>query len=175
MVNIIKADAYHGKLHSWPQMASHDSKHFAWINKDKQTVHIRPKKHNILNVSVVENSHISSVIVVTMLDDQGLILNRGQLWGPIQLPMQWVWGEGGVLSPGVNKAECKLDNSPPSGAKTKNAWSYTSWGHIFMARCLMKHQGKFTLIYSTEWSSPYTSQTFSNETTVLHINGDQML
>jgi hypothetical protein len=43
--------------------------------------------------------------------------------GPIQPPIQWV---PGALSLGVKQQGCEADHSPPSSAKVKNAWSYTS-------------------------------------------------
>jgi hypothetical protein len=43
--------------------------------------------------------------------------------GPTQPPMQWV---PGALSLGVKWPGHECDHSPPSNAKVKNAWSYTS-------------------------------------------------
>jgi hypothetical protein len=43
--------------------------------------------------------------------------------GPTQPPIQWVQG---ALSLGAKRPGRKADHSPPSGAKVKNAWSYTS-------------------------------------------------
>jgi len=42
--------------------------------------------------------------------------------GPIQPPVQL---EPKALSTGVKQTGCKLDHSPPSGAKAENAWSCT--------------------------------------------------
>jgi hypothetical protein len=57
--------------------------------------------------------------------------------GPTQSPIQWVLA---VLS-GVKQMGCEADHSPPSSAKVKKEWSYTSNPqHIFMAWCLVKHQ-----------------------------------
>jgi hypothetical protein len=43
--------------------------------------------------------------------------------GPIQPPIKWVLG---AFSPGIKQLVCEADNSPPSCAEVKNAWSYTS-------------------------------------------------
>jgi hypothetical protein len=43
--------------------------------------------------------------------------------GPTTSPIQWVLG---ALSLGVKQPRREADNSPPSSAKVKNAWSYTS-------------------------------------------------
>jgi hypothetical protein len=43
--------------------------------------------------------------------------------GPTQLLIQWV---PGALSLGVRRPGSEADYSPPSSAKVKNAWSYTS-------------------------------------------------
>jgi len=43
--------------------------------------------------------------------------------GPNHPPIQWV---PGVLSLGVKRPECETDNSPPSSAEVRNAWSVTS-------------------------------------------------
>jgi hypothetical protein len=43
--------------------------------------------------------------------------------GPTQPPIQWM---PGALSLGVKQPGCEADHSPPSSAKVKNAWSYTS-------------------------------------------------
>jgi hypothetical protein len=43
--------------------------------------------------------------------------------GPTQPPIQWV---PGALSLGVKRLGREADQSPPSSAKVKNAWSYTS-------------------------------------------------
>jgi hypothetical protein len=43
--------------------------------------------------------------------------------GPTKLPMKWV---PVALTPGVKRPGYKADNSPPSSAKIKNVWSYTS-------------------------------------------------
>jgi len=52
---------------------------------------------------------------------------------------QWV---SGALSLGVKLPGHEADHSPPSGAKVKNSWSYTSTPrYAFMARCSVKEQG----------------------------------
>jgi hypothetical protein len=48
--------------------------------------------------------------------------SRPALW-PTQPPIQWV---PGALSPRVKRPGREADQSPPSSAKFKNAWSYTS-------------------------------------------------
>jgi hypothetical protein len=42
---------------------------------------------------------------------------------PTQPPIQWV---PGTLFLGVKRPEPEADHSPPSSAKVKNAWNYTS-------------------------------------------------
>jgi len=42
---------------------------------------------------------------------------------PTQPPVQWVTGPRSL---GVEPPGCEADHSPPSSAKVKNAWSYTS-------------------------------------------------
>jgi hypothetical protein len=47
----------------------------------------------------------------------------------------------GALSQGVKWLGNEADHSPPSSAKVKNAWSYTSTPpYIFMAWCLVKYR-----------------------------------
>jgi hypothetical protein len=46
-----------------------------------------------------------------------------QVLGPTQPPIQWV---PGALSLGIKQPGHKADCSPPSSAKVKNVWSYTS-------------------------------------------------
>jgi hypothetical protein len=59
------------------------------------------------------------------------------------VPFQWV---PGVLSLEVKRPEREADNSPPSGAEVKNAWSYTSTPqYVFMAWCSVKAQGQLYL------------------------------
>jgi hypothetical protein len=54
--------------------------------------------------------------------------------GPTQPPIQWV---PGALSLGVKRPGREADDSPPSNAEVKNAWSYTSTPHYaFLAWCL---------------------------------------
>jgi hypothetical protein len=43
--------------------------------------------------------------------------------GPTQPPIQWVQG---ALYLGVKRPGRETDNSPPSSAEVKNAWSYNS-------------------------------------------------
>jgi hypothetical protein len=47
----------------------------------------------------------------------------------------------GAFSLGVKPPGREADNSPPSSAEVKNAWSYTSTlQYVFMAWCLVKHR-----------------------------------
>jgi hypothetical protein len=46
--------------------------------------------------------------------------------GSIQLPVQWVLGSSIM---GVKQPEHEAGPSPPSSAKVKNEWSYTSTPH----------------------------------------------
>jgi hypothetical protein len=63
--------------------------------------------------------------------------------GPIHPPTRWVGRGRGVLSPWVER---EADHSPPSSAKVKNAYSYTSTPpYDFMTWCLVKHRDNFTL------------------------------
>jgi hypothetical protein len=43
--------------------------------------------------------------------------------GPTQPPIKWV---PGALTPGVKQLGREVDHSPPSSAKVKSEWSYTS-------------------------------------------------
>jgi hypothetical protein len=64
--------------------------------------------------------------------------------GPTQSPILWVQG---ALSVGVNRPGREADHSPPSSAKVKNAWSYTSTSQYdFMAWYLVKAQGQLYFI-----------------------------
>jgi len=47
--------------------------------------------------------------------------------GPMKLPVQWV---SGALSLGVKWPGREADHSPPSSAKVKDVWSYTSTPQI---------------------------------------------
>jgi hypothetical protein len=50
----------------------------------------------------------------------------------------------GALSPEVKRPGRKTDHSPPSIAKVKNAWSYTSTPpYLLITRCLSKHRIRF--------------------------------
>jgi hypothetical protein len=65
--------------------------------------------------------------------------------GPSQPPIQWL---PGALSLGLKQPGREADHSPPSSAEVKNAWSYSSTPQYdFMAWCLVKHRGNFTLLY----------------------------
>jgi hypothetical protein len=56
--------------------------------------------------------------------------------GPTQPPVQ---GVPGALSLGIKRRRRETENSPPSSADVKNAWSYISTPqYAFMARCSVK-------------------------------------
>jgi hypothetical protein len=62
-----------------------------------------------------------------------------QALGPTQPPIQWV---PGVISLAIKLPGREADQSPPSSAEVKNAWSYTSTPqHAFMAWCSVKSAG----------------------------------
>jgi hypothetical protein len=64
--------------------------------------------------------------------------------GPTQPPIQWVRVPG-ALSLGVKRPRSEADQSPPSSAEVKNAWSYNSTPqYVFMEWCLVKHRDNFT-------------------------------
>jgi hypothetical protein len=74
------------------------------------------------------------------------------------VPIQWV---PGTLSLGVKRPGRKADHSPPCSVEVKNAWSYTSTPqYVFMAWCLVKHRGNFTLPERPAYSR-YTLQRYS--------------
>jgi len=61
-----------------------------------------------------------------------------------QSPIQWV---PGAVTPGVKWQGHEADHSPPSSAKAKNAWSYTSiHPYFFMSLCLVKYRISFHLV-----------------------------
>jgi hypothetical protein len=69
--------------------------------------------------------------------------------GPTQPPIQWVLE---ALSLGVKRPRREANHSPPSSAKVKNAWSYTSTSqYVFMAWCLVKHRDNFTFTFTREY------------------------
>jgi hypothetical protein len=51
----------------------------------------------------------------------------GTALGPTQPPIQWI---PGILSLGIKQSGREADHSPPSSAKIKNVWSYTSTNPI---------------------------------------------
>jgi hypothetical protein len=62
--------------------------------------------------------------------------------GPTQSPIQWV---PDAVSLGVKRPGHEADSSPPSGAKFKNAWSYTSTPqYVFIVWYLVIHRENFT-------------------------------
>jgi hypothetical protein len=51
----------------------------------------------------------------------------------------------GAISLRVKQLGHEADQSPPSSAEVKNAWSYTSiHQYVFMGWCLVKHRDNFT-------------------------------
>jgi hypothetical protein len=54
--------------------------------------------------------------------------------GPNQPPTQWV---SELLSPGVKRPVREADHLLPSGARVKNAWSYTSTHAIRVNRMVL--------------------------------------
>jgi hypothetical protein len=76
---------------------------------------------------------------------------------PTQPPIQWL---PGALSLGVKRLGSEADHWPPSSAKVKKAWSYTSTPqYVFMVWCLVKHRDNFTFL---PLSSPVTSVSGTN-------------
>jgi hypothetical protein len=62
----------------------------------------------------------------------------------------------GTLPLGVKRPGREADHSPPSSAKVKNAWSYTSTPkYVFMVWCLVKHRDNFTFTFTVPAASPY--------------------
>jgi hypothetical protein len=54
---------------------------------------------------------------------------------------------------GVNLPGREAENSPPSSAEVKNAWSYTSTSpYFYMAWSLIKHRDNFILFYLRKFS-----------------------
>jgi hypothetical protein len=65
-------------------------------------------------------------------------------WGP---PTSYPMGTG-ALSLGMKRPGREADDSPPSSAEIKNAWSYTSTPpYVFMAWCVVKHRNNSTSTY----------------------------
>jgi hypothetical protein len=68
--------------------------------------------------------------------------------GPTQPPIQWVLG---ALSLEVNLHGHEADHSPPSSAKVKKAWSYTSTPPIRLHGMVLslkkRHRDNFTFPY----------------------------
>jgi hypothetical protein len=61
--------------------------------------------------------------------------SSGPALGPTQPPIQWV---SGALSPQVNRPGREANHSPPTSAKIKETWIYTSTpSYVFMAYCLI--------------------------------------
>jgi hypothetical protein len=65
-------------------------------------------------------------------------------------PASYPMGTTGSF-PGGKAARHEADHSPPSSAKVKNAWSYTSTPqYVLMAWCLVKHRDNFTFTSYTK-------------------------
>jgi len=61
-----------------------------------------------------------------------------------------------ALSLGVKRTGRKANHLPPSSAEVKKAWSYTfTPQYVFIACCLVKHRGNFTLRYLTVFRHHY--------------------
>jgi hypothetical protein len=66
--------------------------------------------------------------------------------GSTQPAIQWVTG---AVFLGLKRLGREADNSPPSSAEVKNAWSYTSTPqYVFMVWCLVKHRDSFTFTFT---------------------------
>jgi hypothetical protein len=80
-----------------------------------------------------------------------LIPDRGRDFFSSSLCPDWLWGPLGLLSngyqglftQGIKQAGCEPNQSPPSSAKVKNVWSYTSTPYVFMALDSVKHKDNF--------------------------------
>jgi hypothetical protein len=123
------------------------------------------------------------VIIMERPRNHGSIPGRGRrhlfptrsrpVLGPTQSPIQWVPGS---IYQGVKRPGHEADHTPPSSAKVKNVWSYTSTPlSVFMAQCLIKHRENFAsltlqLLLLFPWfcypSSLFTSLTDSILTSV---------
>jgi hypothetical protein len=65
---------------------------------------------------------------------------------PTQPPNQWV---PAALTPEEKWLGHEVNSSPPSIAKLKDGWSYTSTPqYVFMAWCLVKRRGTFNFTMS---------------------------
>jgi hypothetical protein len=120
-----------------------------------------PRNLNLWFDSVFLQSHDSSVSIALDYGLDNWILGFDSQWGlgiflftttsrtalgPTQPPIQWV---PGALSLGVKRLGHEADHSPPSSAKVKNVWSYTSTPqYFFMAWCLVKHRDNFTFTFT---------------------------
>jgi len=70
--------------------------------------------------------------------------------GHTQPHIQWV---PRAFNLGVKRPELEADNSPPSSAEIKKAWSYASLPqYVFMAWCLIKHRDNFTFTTKVQLS-----------------------
>jgi len=58
--------------------------------------------------------------------------------------IQWV---SGAVTPGVKWSRHEAGYAPPSTAKVKNVWSYTS--NVSVAWCLVKHRDNFTFTFAS--------------------------
>jgi hypothetical protein len=66
--------------------------------------------------------------------------------GPTQPPIQWV---PGALSLEVKEPGRKADHSPPSSARVKNAWSYTSTPPIRLHGVVLNYSAGMSLPFLT--------------------------
>jgi hypothetical protein len=64
--------------------------------------------------------------------------------GPTHSTVQWV---PMALSLGVKKPGHEADHSPPSSAKVKNAWSYTSTPQVYLHGLVLKHRTTLPVIF----------------------------
>jgi hypothetical protein len=67
-----------------------------------------------------------------------------------------------MVTGGYIPRDLAADHSPPTSAKVKKTWIYTSTPplplYIFRAQCLVKHRDTFTLPYSIEFSFLHNRQ-----------------
>jgi hypothetical protein len=87
----------------------------------------------IIIIIIIIMSRYSDWLGAGWLRDQSSIPGRGKIFlpsirfrpilGPTQPPIQWV---SETLSPRVKRPGREADHSPPTSAKIKNTWIYTS-------------------------------------------------
>jgi hypothetical protein len=81
-----------------------------------------------------------------------------RFWGAPQLPIQWVLL---ALSLGVKGPGHEADHSPPSSAKVKNTWIYTSGTNFFFLpypedHNMNPHRDEFHFFYLTQKTTTWT-------------------